>query len=110
MIACRPGVSICNKTVSKTFGRYTAENSLISAMALLCVVASTHFWPTTLIDCDLYRDAKATYDGVKLWFDLVSKVYHNAPICLVYPDLGFPQMIQCNIYLKGKVNIRRHLR
>ena len=43
ILANTDGVSICNSAVAKSKTRYTAENSLISAMALICVVAATHF-------------------------------------------------------------------
>lgn len=81
---------------------YTTENSLISAMALLCVIASTHFWSATDIDADLYRDVKERSDGVQLLFDLVSKVYTNAPIFIVYPDLVFPTDDTVQYIFEGK--------
>ena len=41
LLAHKTGVSLCNEAITKTAGRYTAENILISAVALLCVVAAT---------------------------------------------------------------------
>ena len=43
LVANESGVSICTSITSKTRTRYTTESSLISAMALICVVSATHF-------------------------------------------------------------------
>ena len=42
-MACREGVSICTSVTPTVQTRYSAENSLISAMALLCCVAATYY-------------------------------------------------------------------
>jgi len=39
LLAYQSGLSICKEVIAKTSGRHTVENSLISAMVLLCTVA-----------------------------------------------------------------------
>ena len=55
LIANNPIVSICSSVVPKTNTRYTAENSLISSMAFLCVIALTHYDIATEIDHDIEK-------------------------------------------------------
>ena len=43
VLANEETVSICTSATPKTTTRYTAENSLISAMAFLCIVANIHY-------------------------------------------------------------------
>ena len=43
VLASQASVSITTTAISKTNNRYTAEKSLISVMAFLIVVVSTHF-------------------------------------------------------------------
>ena len=43
LISSKNNISITTSEISKTFTRYTSENSLISAMALLCVISATHY-------------------------------------------------------------------
>ena len=52
VLARNANTSIYKTVITKLSGRYTAENSLVSAMALLCVIAATHFVvvPEKLID------------------------------------------------------------
>ena len=44
LLSTTPGINICKEVINKIKSRYTAENSLISSMALLGVVAATHFF------------------------------------------------------------------
>ena len=43
LISSANGVLICTNATLKTLTRYTAENSLTSAMALLCVIITIHY-------------------------------------------------------------------
>ena len=102
LIASQAGVSINNTTISKTYGRYTAENSLISAMALLCVIAWTHFVPVLEMNSQMYHELKVAPEGVKLLFDLVSKVHNDAPLTIVYTELIFPTDDTIQYIFEGK--------
>ena len=64
LVAHQSGVSITSKVIKKTPGRYTAENSLISAMALLCVVACTHYMPALDYQQDIEEEMKSAPPGV----------------------------------------------
>ena len=87
LIASQTGIGITNTTIQKNCGRYTSENSLISAMALFFVIALTHFVPVLKLDSHVYHELKDAPDGVRFLFDLVSKLHNNAPIEIEYPEL-----------------------
>ena len=57
-LAHQSRLSLSKTVITKTFGRYTAENSLISAMVLLCVIAATHCFVVPEYDADMYRGYK----------------------------------------------------
>ena len=54
------GVSICNTATSKSRTRYTTENSLVSAMALFCVVTATHFDIRSDVNMDIKHEVIKT--------------------------------------------------
>ena len=58
LLAASEGISLCTSAISKTNTRYTAENSLISSMAFLCVVASTHYDIAAEIETVVENDMK----------------------------------------------------
>ncbi len=43
LFATKGGISLTDKSIAKTNARWTAEHSSIGTMALIIVVASTHF-------------------------------------------------------------------
>ena len=87
MLATSEGVSICSSTISKTNTRYTAENSLISSMALICTVAASHFDVSTDINLSEPKNISKATDGAqklyKMVFDTVGK---NVPVMVVKPE------------------------
>ena len=87
LIAHQPGISICRKVIDKTTSRYTAENSLISAMSLLCIIAATHFMVVPHMISDIYNEVKECAKGVRTLFDMVCKVHNNLPIFVAHPHL-----------------------
>ena len=86
-MAYQSGISIAKDVVTKTSGCYTAENSLISAMALLCVIASTHFITVPDIQREIYREVGETSEGVRKLFDIITKFYNDSPIFVAHPEL-----------------------
>ena len=91
-IADSVGVSITTSIVPKTRTRYTAENSLISAMALVCVVAATHYDVSTEVQIEhehvMNKVPLEVPDGVKLLYRLVGRTYGNdVPIIPVRPEM-----------------------
>ena len=75
--------------ISNTRTRYTAGNSLISAMVLICVVSTTHFGIPTEFQRKVENDMKVTDEGVSLLYKLVSKLYDNLPILPIKLELMF---------------------
>ena len=89
MLAASSGISISTTSVTKSSTRYTAENSLISAMALLGVVATTHYFVCDEGQLELKNEMREAPEGVKLLYKLVTDVYGSLPIYPVKPELLF---------------------
>ena len=87
LLVCREGVSICTSVTSKTQTRYSAENSLISAMALLCCVAATHYDVSTPETIEDETNIESADTGAKKLYEMVRKSYGNLPIMAVKPHL-----------------------
>ena len=93
LMAHSPEISICTSTTSKTTTRFTAENSLISAMSLCCLVAYTHYDITTeenqkLVD-DMTNINENLPKGVKLFFKMIHKFYDYKPIIPILPAMCY---------------------
>ena len=56
LIANNSILPICSLIVPKTYTRYTAEHSLISSMAFLCVIVLNHYDIATKNDHDIEKD------------------------------------------------------
>ena len=102
MLAVSSGISISTTSVTKTNTRYTAENSLISAMALLGVVAATHYFICDEGQLEIKTEMRDAPDGVELLYKLVSDVYGNLPIFAVKPELLFSTDDTVNYIYEGK--------
>ena len=91
VLANTDGVSICITVISKSRTRYTAENSLISAMALICVVVATHFDISSDVSMDINNKViKTASKGVQMLFNMVTKFYgKTVPILAVIPEYVF---------------------
>ena len=95
--------SVYQKLLSpNTSGRYTAENSLISAMALLCVIAATHCFVVPEYNPDMYREISEASEGVKILFDVLQHVHDNAPLFFVRPELIFSTDDTVQYIFEGK--------
>ena len=69
---------MCTNATPKTRTRYTAENSLITAMALLCVIATTHYDVASSekeLEIEKLVRHKKVPEGVSLLYKLISKAY-----------------------------------
>ena len=73
-------MSITTTAISKTNNRYIAENSLISAMAFLIIVANTHFILANEENDEIRKDMKDAPMDVKILYDMVSKAHGNLPV------------------------------
>ncbi len=71
-IANSDGVHIASSVTKKTSSRYTTENSLISSMCLVVLVAATHFIIVKERDQEIEKMLKqTTNEGVKLYYNIV---------------------------------------
>ena len=87
--------------ISNTRTRYTAGNSLISAMVLICVVSTTNFGIPTKFQRKVENDMKVTDEGVSLLYKLVSKLYDNLPILPIKLELMFSTDDTVNYFYDG---------
>ena len=72
------GISITESYVSKTNSRYTSEKSLISSMALVCVVATTHSMISSDVNMGIQHSIKQASDGAQKLDDIVCKAHGNS--------------------------------
>ena len=86
LIASMPGVSIATSAIGKTNTRFTAEHSFISSMALIFVVATTHYEICDDVDPNLEKEINQASDGVKMLYRMVRKAYDDLPIRPVKPQ------------------------
>lgn len=102
MLACTKGISISTTVVSKMTTRYIAENSLMSAMALICVVASTHYYVYDEGQLELRRNIFLNPDGVRMFHNMTANVHDNLSIFPVRPELLFYANDTVNYICEGK--------
>ena len=102
LIANNKGVSICTTVTPKTTTRYTSENSLISSMALLCVIASTHYIAVTEIQHKVEKEVREEDEGVKMLYSMISKSHNNLPIFPIRPELVLSTDDTVNYIFDGK--------
>jgi hypothetical protein len=87
LLASQPSVSITKTAIKKTQTRYTAENSLISLMALVLDVAATHFTPTTEDISEQEKELERASEGAKKFYKMVQDAYGgNVPLSVVKPQ------------------------
>lgn len=79
LVTHQADVSICKKVVKKTSGRYTAESSLISAMALLCVIAVNNYRPYIEYNQNIYHEMQFESKRVQLLYNKMQTYYDASP-------------------------------
>ena len=80
VLASQASVSITKTAISKTNNRYTAEKSLIFAMAFLIVVANTYFILANEENDEIRKEMKDAPKCIKMLYDMVSKAHGNLPV------------------------------
>ena len=83
LIAAQPNVSITRTAITKGVTRFTAKNSLRSAMSFILTAAASHFVLTTRLNPDVLKDVnnnKAISKSSQFLFDQVSKVHNGMPL------------------------------
>ena len=102
-IANSDGVHIATSVTKKTTSRYTAENSLISSMCLVVLVAATHFIVVKQRDQEIEKMlTQTTNNGVKLMFNLVSKCNRNLPVIPLLPEYVYSSDVTTAYCYEGK--------
>jgi hypothetical protein len=85
-LAAMKGMDFSQRTTIKSSTRYTAENSLISSMAFLLLVASTHYVVTRHKNQKVYTDIQDAPKGALKLFQLVQEAHGGLPIFPIKPS------------------------
>jgi hypothetical protein len=92
VLASDPEISVIRKAIPKTQTRYTAENSWMSSVCFMILVAATHYIPMTT-QTNLYEEQqkklKDASPGAKKLFSLVLKANMDWPILALNPAYIF---------------------
>lgn len=91
VIASSNKISISKTAVDKSDARFTAENSLMSAVALLIVVAATHFVVVSTEDPDIRKMVNKLSKEDRMLYDMVSEAHGGKAVFPVKPHLLFSQ-------------------
>jgi hypothetical protein len=86
LLASQPTVSITKTAIKKTQTRHTAENLLVSSMALVLVVAATHFTPTMEDASELEKELERASDGAQKFYKMVQDACGDVPLSVVKPQ------------------------
>ena len=86
----------------KTFKRYTADNFLIYAMELLCVISATQSEVVSKKNSDVEKDITKASIGVKKLHKVVTKIYYNLPVFPIHSDLILSTDDTVNYIFEGK--------
>ena len=110
MVANQCGISIDGSSaIAKTNTRFTAENSIICAMALALAIAYAHYIPITVEDPQILKEMEDAPIGVKIMYDLVRKHY-GCPIYPVKPEYMYSTDDTVVYVFEGKGREREHFR
>ena len=78
-------IYITTSEILKTCKRYTAENSLISVMTLLCVISATQYEVVSETSSDVEKEIGKFSRGVKKLHKVVNKIFGNLPVFSIFP-------------------------
>jgi hypothetical protein len=96
-------INLAKSVVSKTNSRFTAENSLMASVVLLCVVATTHFFVVEREDIKVKEIVNKMDQDDRLLYDLVSAFHGNRPIFPVHPYLLFTSDDKTQYIFEGTI-------
>jgi hypothetical protein len=85
-LAAMKGMDFVERTTIKSSTQYTAKNSLISSVAFLLLVASTHDVVTRQKNQKIYKDIRNAPEGAQKVFDLVQEAHGGLPIFPIKPS------------------------
>ena len=78
-------ISITTLALPKTCTRYTAENSLISEIALLCAIYATIYEVVSKTSSDVEKEIGKFCIGVNKLHKVVTKIFGNLPVFPIRP-------------------------
>ena len=87
LFANKGGISLPEKSIAKTNARWTAEDSSIGTMALIIVVACTHFYVVASDDTEWRQFLNSLPDDSKVLYEMVSKFHGGKPVHVRKPHL-----------------------
>ena len=87
LIVREKNISITTSETPNTCTCYTAENSFIYAMALLCVISTTRYEVVSETSSDIKKDTIKDSFGVKKLYKVVTKIYGNLLVFTILPEL-----------------------
>ena len=106
LIASKSNISITIWEIPNICTPYTADKSLISAVALLCVISATHYEVVSEKSRNVEKEIRKSSIGVKKLHKVVTKIYSNLPVFPIRPTLiiSTDDTVNCIFSLKGSDN------
>ena len=106
LIASKSNISITIWEIPNICTPYTADKSLISAVALLCVISDTHYEVVSEKSRNVEKEIRKSSIGVKKLHKVVTKIYSNLPVFPIRPTLiiSTDDTVNCIFSLKGSDN------
>mgnify|MGYP006192601003 FL=1 len=102
LFANKGGISLTDKSIAKTNSRWTAEHSSIGTMALIIVVASTHFYVVADEDIEWRQFLSSLPEDSKLLYNMVSDFHGGKPVRVRKPHLITNQDDSTQFICQGK--------
>jgi hypothetical protein len=102
LFANKGGISLTEKSIAKTNARWTAEHSSIGTMALVIVVATTHFYVVATEDTEWRQFLSTLPEDSKLLYNMVSDFHGGKPVRVRSPHLITNQDDETEFICKGK--------
>ena len=87
LFATKGGISLTNKSIAKNNASWTAEHSSIGMMALIIVVASTHFYVVADEDIEWRQFLSSLPEDSKLLYNMVSNFHGGKSVRVRKPHL-----------------------
>jgi hypothetical protein len=87
LFATKGGISLTDKSIAKNNASWTAEHSSIGMMALIIVVASTHFYVVADEDIEWRQFLSSLPEDSKLLYNMVSNFHGGKSVRVRKPHL-----------------------
>jgi hypothetical protein len=101
LFANKGGISLTEKSTAKTNARWTAKHSSIGTMALIIIVACTHFYVVASDDTEWRKFLNTLPDDSKVLYEMVSTFHGGKPVRVRRPHLITNQDNETEFICKG---------